>query len=164
MCSKNPTQAEIKTAYQRLALRYHPDKCTISSSNMERQNGTELFMRVQAAWEALGSEEKRREYESSNAAALNSTHVNHAENVPFAEMERRIATADELNQEDEGDDEKTCEGGKQRGEADTGADTEYMYRRQCRCGDSYDISSEELRQGFNTVQCGGCSLYITVVR
>jgi curved DNA-binding protein CbpA len=163
-CSQNPTQADIKTAYQRLALRYHPDKCTLSSSDKERQNGTEIFMRVQAAWEALGSEEKRREYESSNVAALNSTRVNHAEYVPLAEMERCIARAEDLNQDDEADDEKSGEGDKQRGEAGAMADTEYVYRRQCRCGDSYDLSSEELRQGFNTVQCGGCSLYITVVQ
>jgi len=130
---------------------------------------------VQAAWEQLCSDEKRREYESSNIAALHSTHVNHAENVPLSEMQKRVASEEELAPADE-EGEAHEEGGRvgvaQSGAADgdgvraaSGADAAvlYLYRRACRCGDSYDISSEELRQGFNTVQCGGCSLYITVV-
>ena len=123
-------------------------------------------MRVQAAWEVLGSEEKRREYESSHVAVLNSTHVNHAENVPLAEMERCITSAEEdVIQDDKYDnDEKEGERSKRKNEACASADTQYTYRRQCRCGDWYDISLEELREGFNTVQCGGCSLYITVVQ
>jgi len=101
--------------------------------------------------------------------------------VPLADLKRRVASGKGLEQCQEEVDE--C--GQQDGAAgsagagvaastgtgtgtgtgiDADTDVLYMYRRACRCGDSYEITSEELRQGFNTVQCGGCSLYITVVQ
>jgi diphthamide biosynthesis protein 4 len=33
----------------------------------------------------------------------------------------------------------------------------------CRCGDVYEITDEELREGFTVVSCGGCSLHIQVL-
>jgi diphthamide biosynthesis protein 4 len=40
--------------------------------------------------------------------------------------------------------------------------TETVLRKACRCGDFYEISEEDLAAGYNTVQCNGCSLYVTV--
>lgn len=41
-------------------------------------------------------------------------------------------------------------------------DTTHL-RKQCRCGDYYELSLMDLHSGFNTIQCMGCSLYVTVV-
>jgi len=35
--------------------------------------------------------------------------------------------------------------------------------KACRCGEYYEITDEDLQAGFNTVQCNGCSLYVTVL-
>lgn len=34
----------------------------------------------------------------------------------------------------------------------------------CRCGGNYFITPEEIDEGFDTVQCDGCSLYISILR
>ena len=39
---------------------------------------------------------------------------------------------------------------------------ENSYEQECRCGDVYTITAEELRDGFNVVSCPSCGLYIMV--
>ncbi len=52
---RSATQDEIKKAYRRLALKYHPDK---------GENGSEQkFKEVNEAYQALGNEGKRRQYD-----------------------------------------------------------------------------------------------------
>lgn len=38
-----------------------------------------------------------------------------------------------------------------------------VYSHECRCGDAYIVTATELREGFEVLDCGGCSLYIRVV-
>lgn len=38
-----------------------------------------------------------------------------------------------------------------------------IYSHECRCGDAYIVTVAELREGFDVLDCGGCSLYIRVV-
>lgn len=38
-----------------------------------------------------------------------------------------------------------------------------LFTRPCRCGGTYEVDSEELAEGINTLQCSDCSLHITVV-
>lgn len=52
------TFSEIKSSYRRLALLHHPDK------NGGTANSTEAFKHIQAAWEILGNEEKRLQYDA----------------------------------------------------------------------------------------------------
>ncbi|OGB73712.1 molecular chaperone DnaJ [candidate division Kazan bacterium RIFCSPHIGHO2_01_FULL_44_14] len=53
--AKGATPDEIKKAYRKLALKYHPDK---------GENGNaEKFKEVNEAYQVLGSEEKRRQYD-----------------------------------------------------------------------------------------------------
>jgi hypothetical protein len=51
-------EAEIKTAYRSLALKFHPDK-------NKDQNAGEIFQNIAEAYEVLGDAEKRREYDIS---------------------------------------------------------------------------------------------------
>ena len=54
---KDATEAQVKTAYKKMALKWHPDKHTES----EREVATEKFKKVSEAYSIL-SNEKRRKY------------------------------------------------------------------------------------------------------
>lgn len=34
---------------------------------------------------------------------------------------------------------------------------------ECRCGEAYVVTDAELREGFEVLDCTGCSLYIRVI-
>lgn len=67
---KSATQDEIKSAYRKLAMKYHPDR------NPGDKAAEEKFKNITAAYDVLGDETKRRQYdeygsysESSNSYA-----------------------------------------------------------------------------------------------
>ena len=37
------------------------------------------------------------------------------------------------------------------------------YMKPCRCGESFIISQQQLDEGYNAVQCNGCSLFVDIV-
>lgn len=55
--SENATQEEIKKAYRKLAVKYHPDK------NRGDQKAEERFKLVSEAYDVLGDEKKRAQYD-----------------------------------------------------------------------------------------------------
>lgn len=61
--SKSATESEIKSAYRKLALQYHPDR------NKEA-GATEKFKEVSTAYEILGNAEKRKLYDQFGHAAV----------------------------------------------------------------------------------------------
>ncbi len=61
--SKSATQQEIKSAYRRLALQYHPDR-------NKTKEGEAKFKEVTKAYEVLSDEEKRRTYDQFGSAAF----------------------------------------------------------------------------------------------
>ena len=55
--SKSASQNEIKSAYRRLAKRYHPD------TNKDEPSAKERFAEVNTAYEIVGDEDKRRQFD-----------------------------------------------------------------------------------------------------
>ncbi len=55
--SKNATQEEIKKAYRRLAMKYHPDR------NPGNKEAEEKFKEIAEAYSVLGDPEKRKKYD-----------------------------------------------------------------------------------------------------
>lgn len=54
---KNASADEIKKAYRNLAFKYHPDR------NPGDKSAEEMFKKINAAYEVLGNDEKRRNYD-----------------------------------------------------------------------------------------------------
>ena len=61
--SKNASQDEIKKAYRKLAKQWHPDKFT-KENESKRKEAEEKFKKISEAYETLGDEQKRREYDN----------------------------------------------------------------------------------------------------
>ena len=57
--NKNASQDDIKKAYHKLALQYHPDK------NKDK-NAEDKFKEIGQAYEVLSDENKRRSYDNNN--------------------------------------------------------------------------------------------------
>ncbi|KAJ1435284.1 hypothetical protein B484DRAFT_393596 [Ochromonadaceae sp. CCMP2298] len=56
------TEGEIKTAYRKLALKYHPDK-QASKSEEEREKNTGMFKTIGEAYDVLSDAEKKARYD-----------------------------------------------------------------------------------------------------
>ncbi len=63
--ARNATPAEIKSAYRKLAMKYHPDR------NPGNKEAEERFRAINAAYEALSDEKKRRLYDQYGEAGVN---------------------------------------------------------------------------------------------
>ena len=57
--AENASHDEIKTAYKKLAFRYHPDKCP----EEKKKEGEEKFKDITAAYYVLGDEKRKKEYD-----------------------------------------------------------------------------------------------------
>ncbi len=62
--SKNSSQDEIKKAYRKVALKYHPDR------NPDNQAAEDKFKEAAEAYDALGNEEKRNKYDQFGHSAF----------------------------------------------------------------------------------------------
>ena len=60
--SKTATPDEIKKAYRKLAIKYHPDR------NPDNKEAEEKFKEAAEAYEVLSNEEKRQKYDQIGRA------------------------------------------------------------------------------------------------
>lgn len=61
---KNATEKDIKTAYKKLALKYHPDKCAATTPEEKDANEAE-FKKMSRAYDVLSDPEKRLQYDTT---------------------------------------------------------------------------------------------------
>lgn len=62
---RNATQAQIKSAYRKLALKYHPDK---QQNEEDKRKCSETFTFISNAYEILGDPERRQEFDRFGTA------------------------------------------------------------------------------------------------
>lgn len=66
---KSATDEEIKKAYRKLAMKYHPDR-NEGKSEKEKQSSAEIFKKVKQAYEVLSDKEKRQKYDKFGHAGI----------------------------------------------------------------------------------------------
>lgn len=74
---KTATQDEIKSAYRKLAMKYHPDR------NPGDKAAEEKFKSITAAYDVLGDETKRRQYDDYGFGASNTYEQGYANANPY---------------------------------------------------------------------------------
>ena len=68
--SKTATQDEIKKAYRAMAFKYHPDR------NPDNPEAEEKFKQISAAYDILGDESKRRDYDLGGYSTQSASYDN----------------------------------------------------------------------------------------
>ncbi|KAG7394786.1 Diphthamide biosynthesis protein 4 [Phytophthora boehmeriae] len=140
---------DIRRAYHQAARKYHPDKRTAATNGSDADGSSahdeQQFLQVQEAYETLRNTELRQQYDAKvKQDALNRKREEEvvvvSDTVALADMQREVL----------------------EGEKDE--DDEVLFTHECRCGDLYEISEDQLLDGADVVPCTGCSLHIRVVR
>ena len=63
--AESASHNEIRAAYRKLALKYHPDKCP----EEKKKEGEEKFKEITAAYYVLGDEKRKKEYDDYRKGA-----------------------------------------------------------------------------------------------
>ena len=68
--SENASQEEIKKSYRKLASQWHPDKF-VGKSEKEQKEAEEKFKEIAEAYDVLGDENKRQQYDNGGSFDFN---------------------------------------------------------------------------------------------
>ena len=79
------SELDIKKAYRKLALKYHPDRSSATNSNKEE--ATSKFQEIGEAYECLSNPQTKREYDSYLKYNNNNNNIPNT-NVPFTSYDK----------------------------------------------------------------------------
>lgn len=82
---EDASAAEIKKAYRKLALKYHPDK------NPGDKKAEEMFKKISSAYYSLGDEKRRKEYDNLRRAGAYTGDFSSAQGFDFSEFQRQFS-------------------------------------------------------------------------
>lgn len=68
--NENATDEEIKKSYRRLSAKFHPDK-NVGKSDAEKAEAEKKFKEINEAYQTLGDEAKRKEYDNPTSGMFN---------------------------------------------------------------------------------------------
>lgn len=132
-CASDAAHDELKQAYQKLALKFHPDKIQGANgplSGEEQQVAKDKFIAIDKAWKILGNQETRNEYD--------------------ARWKQRCIAQDWPIQDEIEIEDFDYEEDPER----------YVY--SCRCGGQYVLTGVDVSFQMDYVSCAFCSLCIKV--
>ena len=66
--SRSASEDEIKKAYKKMALKYHPDRC--KGDEKEREKASEKFKQIGEAFSVLSDKEKKNIYDQVGAEGV----------------------------------------------------------------------------------------------
>ena len=66
---KNASENDIKKAYRKAAMKYHPDKFA-NASDAEKKDAEEKFKEINEAYQVLSDNEKKQQYDQFGHAAF----------------------------------------------------------------------------------------------
>jgi len=78
--SRNATESEIKKAYRRLAMKYHPDR------NPDNKGAEEKFKESKEAYDVLSDERKRSAYDQFGHAGVSTSAAEGDQNAGFGDI------------------------------------------------------------------------------
>jgi DnaJ-class molecular chaperone len=84
--AKSASQDDIKKAYRKLALKYHPDK------NPDDSKAEEKFKKISEAYYTLGDEKRRKEYDSLSRMGANTGNFSSSHGFDFSDFFSHVRT------------------------------------------------------------------------
>ncbi|KAG6857161.1 hypothetical protein H0H87_008731 [Tephrocybe sp. NHM501043] len=138
---QNASPSEIKIAYHRTLLRFHPDKKKNADSVPNSKGNESISISViKEAYNTLSDLDRRKEYDCASASKGGrggKTGPRPAQVVSLEEFE-------EVN------------------DAVGGEEGDEIWRYQCRCDGVYKITSSDMERGHHLVGCSSCSEVVWV--
>lgn len=165
------SKQQIKVAYHRALLKYHPDKATTAagtvttksstSSGDETRAGTYTVDEITAAYKTLSNPLLRTDYDRSLRLSRVKAGEKHG-NADVFHTGLEVVDLEDLVYEEE---EEAHGGNNEQGEDSAGS---YWYR-SCRCGDEkgFLVTEQDLEReaehGEIIIGCRGCSLWMKIL-
>ncbi|KAG5352101.1 hypothetical protein E4T56_gene12840 [Termitomyces sp. T112] len=132
--ARNASPSEIKIAYRRTLLRYHPDKNNHNVSKITQSDSVVSISLIKDAYNTLSDPEIRKRYDADA----------HRRSVTMAPRPAQVVSLEEFE------------------EAMTESEKDSVWRYQCRCGGMYRITAADMENGHHLVGCSSCSEVVWV--